>query len=299
MGIVVVGSVAIDDVITPTGRNFDAPGGSATYFSLSASYFTKVRLVAVVGTDFPKKYIRLLESRGIDTKGLVVEKGKTFRWKGVYSKDMDSPRTIATHLNLFETFQPVLPQEYRDEDVVFLANIDPDLQLDVLRQVRSPRLTAADTMNFWIGNKRKQVLQVMKKVDIFILNEHEARQLSGESNLISAGRRIISLGGKKVVIKKGENGLMLVTGKDIFITPSYPLENVKDPTGAGDTFAGGLLGYLAAARRIDIQRLRKALIYANIMASLNVEGFDIKRLSNLNRDIIDRRLRHFKSLCCF
>lgn len=300
MGILVVGSVAIDDVITPFGKNFNAPGGSATYFSLSASYFTKVKLVAVVGKDFPKKYIRLLKDKGIDLKGLKIENGKTFRWKGRFDWNLNTPQTLATHLNLFKDFKPTLPAEYKNEEIVFLANIDPDLQLEVLNQVESPRLTAVDTIELWIEHKRKRLLEVLKRVDICIINEFEARKLTKEANLLRAGKRIISYGPDKVVIKKGENGLLFVSKKGFFVCPAYPLETVYDPTGAGDTFAGGFLGYLSTVKGMNEEaHLRRALVYGSIMASFNVEDFDIRVLARLKPNLIEKRVKTFRRICQF
>jgi sugar/nucleoside kinase (ribokinase family) len=296
MGILVVGSVAIDNVITPFGKNFNAPGGSATFFSLSASYFTDVKLVAVVGEDFPKRYIRCLSQKGVDIKGLDIKKGKTFRWKGSYANDLDNAETISTHLNLFKDFRPVLPKAYINEEVLFLANIDPVLQLDVLRQARS-RLTAADTIGLWIKTKQKELLEVLKRIDIFFINEHEARELTKENNLVLAGKKIISFGPKKVIIKKGENGLLYVSREGFFVLPAYPLEKVVDPTGAGDTFAGGFLGYLASQRNINEKITRQALVYGSVMATFTVEDYDIKGLLKLNQKTIDSRARRFKDLC--
>jgi len=255
--------------------------------------------VAVVGEDFPQEHIRLLKRKGVDTKGLKVEEGKTFRWKGSYADDLNNPRTIATHLNLFENFRPELPSDYADEKVIFLANIDPDLQLDVLKQTNSPGLTAADTMNLWIATKKKALLQVLKRVDISVMNEAEAKQLTGETNLIMAGKKILSYGPKYVVVKKGEYGVLAISRKGIFLCPAYPVERVCDPTGAGDSFAGGLLGYLSTAKKIDERSLIRGVVYGSIIASFNVEGFDIKPLSRLNRTLIERRFKVFKKFCAF
>ncbi|MFH1868308.1 MAG: PfkB family carbohydrate kinase [Candidatus Omnitrophota bacterium] len=296
MGIVVVGSVALDNVITPYGKNFNAPGGSASYFSLSASYFTKVKLVAVVGDDFPTKYIRFFNKKGIDTSGLEIKKGKTFRWKGRYDLSFDNPQTLETHLNLFKDFRPALPPDYRDERIVFLANIDPDLQLEVLKQTK-PTLSAADTISLWIEHKRKSLLEVLGRIDVFIINEHEARQLTKEPNLLKAGKRIISYGVDKVIIKKGENGLLYFTKKSFVICPAYLLENIKDPTGAGDTFAGGFLGYLASRKKRDEKAFKRALIYGSVMASFVVEHYDIKAHNRLNRRMIEQRALAFKHIC--
>ena len=298
MGIVVVGSVALDDVTTPFGRNPDAPGGSAMYFSLSASNFTKVKLVAVVGEDFPKKYITLLKKKDVDTKGLEIKKGKTFRWKGSYDWDLDNAKTLATDLNLFKDFKPVLPQEYRKEDILFLANIDPQLQLDVLKQSKA-KIVAADTMNLWIEHKRDTLLEVLKRIDIVILNEYEARELTKESNLLKAAKKIISWGTKKVVIKKGEDGVLFVSKKSFFASPAYLMEDVYDPTGAGDTFAGGFLGYLSNAPKLNDAAIKKALVYGTIMASFTVESYDISSLAKQNTKTIEKRFKLFKKLCSF
>jgi sugar/nucleoside kinase (ribokinase family) len=298
MSIVVIGTVALDDVVTPFGRNLDAPGGSATYFSLSASNFTKVKLVAVAGSDFPKKYIELFGKKKIDTSGLEVKHGKTFRWKGKYSREMDNPETIATHLNLLESFNPVLPESHRNQNILFLANIDPDLQLKVLRQSNA-KIIAADTMNFWIEHKRSIVMKVLKKVDILIINEHEARQLTKTRNILKAAKNIIQLGVKKVVIKKGEDGALFVSESGFFTCPAYLMEDVIDPTGAGDTFAGGLLGYLSQVKRFDDSAIKKALAYGAVMASFAVEVFDVRGLVELSKAGIEKRLNSFKKTCGF
>jgi sugar/nucleoside kinase (ribokinase family) len=298
MSIVVTGTVALDNVFTPFGRNLDAPGGSATYFSLSASNFTKVSLVAVAGSDFPKKYIELFSKRKIDTSGLEVKPGKTFRWKGKYSWDMDNPETIATHLNLLETFNPVMPESHRNQEMLFLANIDPDLQLKVLRQSQA-KIKAADTMNFWIKHKRSSVIKVLKKVDILIINEYEARQLTDTGNILKAAKKIIRMGAKKVVIKKGENGVLFVSESGFFTCQAYLMEDVIDPTGAGDTFAGGLLGRLSQVNRFDDSAIKNALAYGTVMASFAVEAFDIKGLIGLRKADIDKRLKAFKKIISF
>ncbi len=295
MGIVVTGTVAIDDVTTPFGKNPNAPGGSATYFSLSASCFTDVKLVAVVGKDFPKKHINLLSRKKIDLRGLEIKKGKTFRWKGKYDWDLDNPKTLKTDLNLLESFNPIIPEAYKNEKVLFLANIDPVLQLKVLSQSNA-KIVAADTMNFWIDSKRKELLKLFKKIDILLINEYEARQLTKMSNLIKAGRKIISYGVDKVVIKKGENGVLFVSEKSFFTCPAYLMEEVYDPTGAGDTFAGGFLGYLSKINKFDDKSIKKALCYGTIMASFTVEDYDIKSLKKQNKVSIERRFRSFKRI---
>jgi sugar/nucleoside kinase (ribokinase family) len=299
MSVLVVGSVALDSVKTPFGSHDDLLGGSATYFSISASYFTDVRLVAVVGRDFPKKHIDLLERYGVKTKGLIVEDGETFRWKGVYEYDMNVARTISTHLNVFENFDPVIPGQWRKSRNVFLANIDPDLQAKVLTQMDSPRLVAADSMNFWIENKKRSLTKLLKNIHIFLVNDAEARELSGETNLLKASKYILSLGPRMVVVKKGEHGCLLVTKKEFFSVPGYPLEDIYDPTGAGDTFAGGLMGYLSCQNKIDVTSVKRGIIFGSAMASYNVEAFSLERLLKLNRRLIDRRYSQFKQLVKF
>lgn len=296
MAILVVGSVALDSIETPFDKAENVLGGSATYFSVSASFFTRVNLVAVVGKDFPKKDILFLRKRGVDMKGLEIVDGKTFRWRGRYDYDFNSATTIYTHLNVFERFTPKIPKEYKNSDLLFLANIDPDLQLAVMRQVRKPKLIACDTMNYWIANKKRAVREVAKKVDIFLLNEAEARQLSGESNLLKAARAILALGPKKVVIKKGEHGVLLFSSNSIFSAPAYLLETINDPTGAGDTFAGGLIGYLGKAGQITDSEIKKGIIYGTIMASYAVEDFSLRRLSSITSKDVERRYRDYERL---
>lgn len=300
MGLLVVGSIALDSVKTPFGEVEEALGGSATFFSTAASYFTDVRLVAVVGEDFPEKHINFLKLRRIDLKGLEKKKGgKTFRWAGHYGYDLNEARTLKTELNVFEDFKPVLPQDYRSTEVVFLANIDPDLQRDVLGQVESPRLVAADTMNFWIEGKRESLLQTLKLVDILFINEAEARELAGEANLVRAARRITSFGPKTLIVKRGEYGVLMFNGGSIFSAPAYPLENVFDPTGAGDTFAGGFMGYLSNTMDFGEPALRRAIVMGSVMASFNVEDFSLNRIRDLDYKEIENRFREFKNLSHF
>jgi sugar/nucleoside kinase (ribokinase family) len=299
MSIVVVGSVAFDSVKTPFGEAEDVLGGSATYFSTSASYFTDVSLVAVVGEDFPKKHIDFLKIKGIDTRGLEISKGKTFRWKGEYSYELNEAQTLDTELNVFQEFKPNLPEEYRDSDIVFLANIDPDLQRDVLKQVNKPKLIAADTMNFWIEGKKDSLIETLKLVDVLLINDGEARQLSGEPNLVKAARIIMGFGPKTLVIKRGEYGVLMFTGSSIFSAPAYPLENVFDPTGAGDTFAGGFVGYLANTMDLSESAMRRAIIMGSVMASYNVEDFSLKRIRELDYKEIETRYKEFKHLSHF
>jgi sugar/nucleoside kinase (ribokinase family) len=299
MGLVVVGSVAFDSVKTPFGEAEEVLGGSATYFSTSASYFTDVSLVAVVGEDFPKKHIDFLKMKGVDTRGLEVSKGKTFRWKGEYSYELNEAKTLDTELNVFQQFRPQLPEEYKNSDIVFLANIDPDLQRDVLKQVNKPKLVAADTMNFWIEGKKDSLLETLNFVDVLLINDGEARQLSGEPNLVKAARTILGFGPKTLVIKRGEYGVLMFNGGNIFSAPAYPLENVFDPTGAGDTFAGGFVGYLANTMDLSEAAMRRAIIMGSVMASYNVEDFSLKRIRDLGYKEIETRYKEFKHLSHF
>lgn len=279
MSVVVVGSVALDSVKTPFGSRTEALGGSATYFSYAASFYTDVKMVGVVGRDFPTKHLSLLKRRRINTTGVQVADGDTFRWSGYYEYDLNEAKTLDTRLNVFEKFSPVLPESHRSSDVVFLANIDPDLQLRVLRQVRRPKIVAADTMNLWISTKPDRLKALCKEIDILILNDGEARQFSGKASLIQAGKLIQSWGPRFVVVKKGEHGSLLFSEKRVHAAPAFPLEDVFDPTGAGDTFAGGFIGYLNKnGNRLDERSLHHALFHGTVMASFTVEKFSLDRL---------------------
>ena len=292
--ILVVGSVALDTVKTPAGKTNEALGGSATYFSLAARYFSGVQLVAVVGRDFPDNFRELLHSRGIDCSGLAVARGKTFRWSGQYGADFGSAKTLATELNVFKSFEPKLSPRHRRAPVVFLANIDPELQSEVLAQMDSPALVACDTMNFWIKSKPAAIKELLSKVDIFFCNEGEAMQLAGGANPLQAAATISGWGPRVVVIKKGEHGAILKAGSRFFSFPCFPLAEIKDPTGAGDTFAGGFLGYLAScAVYDDLEHLKRAVAYGTVMASFNVEDFSTRSIENLDRDIIDERFHDY------
>jgi len=299
MSILVVGSVAIDSVETPFGVGENVLGGSATYFSTSASFFTDVNLVGVIGDDFPQEHIDFLRARNIDLRGLVRESGKTFHWKGKYGYDLNEAQTLDTQLNVFQTFRPQIPAEYADTEYLILANIDPALQLEVLSQVKKPRVIACDTMNFWISSKPEVLKQVIEKVDFFIINEGEARQLTGEVNLVKAARAILGMGAKNLIIKRGEYGVLLFTGESIFAAPAYPLEKVFDPTGAGDTFAGGFMGYLASTGNLSEEAIRQAIIYGSVMASFNVEDFSLDRLRTLQYSEIEERFHSFKKMTHF
>ncbi|MFZ3209731.1 MAG: PfkB family carbohydrate kinase [Geobacteraceae bacterium] len=299
MSILVVGSVAFDSVETPFCKMDNLLGGSATYFSTSASFFTDVNLVAVVGEDFPQEYLDFLTSRNIDLRGLSRETGKTFHWKGRYGYDLNEAETLETHLNVFQTFHPHIPEEYKDAEYLILANIDPELQMEVLRQVRNPRIVACDTMNFWISSKPEALKKVIERVDFFIINEGEARQLSGEANLVKAARKILGFGAKNLIVKRGEYGVLMFTGSSIFAVPAYPLEEVFDPTGAGDTFAGGFMGYLANTGDTSEEGIRQAIIFGSVMASFNVEDFSLNRLKRLGHEEIKARYRGFKAMTHF
>ena len=288
--ILVVGSVALDSVKTTAGKSVEALGGSATYFSLSASYFSPVALVGVVGEDFPREHQRTLERRGVDLEGLKAAKGKTFRWSGKYGKDASNAETLATHLNVFKEFKPVLSEAQRRMPVVFLANIDPELQADVLAQMKGPKLVACDTMNYWIESKPAAIKKLLAKVDIFFSNDQEAMRLTGAPNGLQAAEIIADWGPSVVVIKKGEHGALMKVGSKFFVFPAYPLARIKDPTGAGDTFAGGFLGYLASTDSYEeISHLKRAMAYGTTMASFNVQDFSTKNIENLERDVIDER----------
>ena len=299
MSILVVGSVAFDSVTTPFGEADDVLGGSASYFSTSASFFTDVQLVAVIGEDFPQQHIDFLTSRNIDLSGLQTSPGKTFRWKGRYEYDLNEAHTLDTQLNVFESFKPQLPENFRDAEYVFLANIDPELQLDVLQQVRNPKFIACDTMNFWIDGKREELIRTLGKVDILIINEAEVRQLAEEPNLIKAAQIVRGFGPRTLVVKRGEYGILMFSEGSTFAAPAYPLDEVFDPTGAGDTFAGGFIGYLAATRNMDEANMRKATVFGTVMASFTVEKFSLDRLKELDHRDISDRYRKIKLLTDF
>ena len=294
--LLVVGSVAFDTVRTPFGKADEVLGGSATYFSYSASFFTGVRLVAVVGADFPKAHVELLARRGVDLTGLQVADGATFRWAGEYGYDLSEAKTLDTRLGVFADFRPTLPQAFRRTPFLFLANIDPDLQLDVLRKVERPRLCALDTMNFWIQGKREALGRVVAEVDALVVNDAEARMLTEEPNLVKAARRILGYGPRIVVIKRGEYGVLMATDGRFFFAPAFPLDSVYDPTGAGDTFAGGFMGALARAGTLDEAALRRAIVYGSVMASFTVEDFSLNRLLRLEPREIEERYHAFREM---
>lgn len=298
MGLLVVGSVALDTVKTPFGMAEDVLGGSATYFSTAASYFNDVSLVAVIGKDFPEAHIAFLKERGIDLEGLEYQEGQTFRWRGEYSYQLNEAKTLETQLNVFQSFRPTLPETYKGIPYVFLGNIDPELQLDVLKQVKHPQLVACDTMNFWIEGKRDALLKMLREVDILLINDGEARELAQEVNLVKVAKKILSHGPKTLVVKQGEYGALMFNGKTIFSAPAYPLEDVFDPTGAGDSFAGGFMGYLSKHGMTDAS-IRQAVIYGSTMASFNVESFSLDRMRSLTQKDIQQRYQAFKELTFF
>ena len=299
MSLLVVGSVALDTIETPFGKVEDAVGGSAMYFSASASYFTDVRLVAVIGEDFPGEPLEFLSQRGVDLEGLHRTEGKTFRWKGQYTHDLNEAITLDTQLNVFGDFHPELPESYKDSDVVFLANIDPELQLEVLEQVRDPKFVAMDTMNFWIQGKREQLGKVLERVDMVVINDGEARMLADEANVVQAAAKIREMGPDYVVIKRGEYGALLFTPDDIFFAPAYPLESVFDPTGAGDTFAGGMLGFLTKTGAFETSCMKRATVVGCTMASFDVEKFSYENLADLSMEAIEERGALFRALTSF
>jgi len=299
MSVLITGSIALDSVKTPLEEHHDLLGGSASYAAVAAGFFTDVNLVAIVGSDFPRPYLELYRKHRINLDGLEIADGKTFRWSGEYEWDMNNRRTLCTELNVFERFRPTLPEPYRNTPYVFLANIAPQLQLHVLAQMRQPRFVVADTMNLWIETAREPLMELLKRIDCLVLNESEARELTRQTNLIKAGRMALGWGPKYVVIKKGEHGCLLFGQDHIFSAPAYPLEDIHDPTGAGDCFAGGFTGYLASVDRVDRDTLRNAVIYGSVIASFNVEAFSLGRLQTLTPQDIAHRYGVFRAMSQF
>jgi sugar/nucleoside kinase (ribokinase family) len=302
MPLLVVGSVALDSLETPFGHREEILGGSASYFSTCASFFGPTRVVAVVGEDFPGEHVDFLASRGVDLAGLSRRPGRTFRWKGRYEFDLNTAHTLDTQLNVFADFRPELPEAYRDSEYVFLGNIDPDLQRAVLDQVHAPRFVACDTMNYWIESKRESLLRTLRRVDMLFVNDAEARQLAGEHNVVKAARRILGFGPRAVVVKRGEYGAVYFSGGEVFAASAYPVPDVFDPTGAGDSFAGGFMGYLARCRREEPMVMRRAIVLGSVLASFAVEQFSLDRLRTLTAAEIRaryaeaRQLSHFDDL---
>lgn len=288
--ILVVGSVALDSIRTPFGEVEEALGGSASYFSFSASHFAPVKIVAVVGDDFPDRHRESFTARGVDLSGLESASGRTFRWRGEYSAELGHAHTLETQLNVFSSFHPKLDPQHRTCPFVFLANIDPDLQLEVLAQMKKPKLVVSDTMNYWIARKPDRVFDVLRKVDVALLNEEEARALSGETNLVRAAGRLIDQGAKAVIVKKGEHGALYRSSDELFVTPAFPVAGVWDPTGAGDSFAGGFLGWVARCGSQEGPALRLALACGSAMASIAIEAFSPMRLVETRPDEIQQRV---------
>jgi sugar/nucleoside kinase (ribokinase family) len=299
LSLLVVGSVALDTIETPFGIAADTLGGSATFFSAAASLFGRVQLVGVVGSDFPVADLQFLAERGVDLSGLEQVPGESFRWSGVYSYDLNSRETRETRLGVFADFVPKIPAAFRSSEWVFLGNIDPVLQLDVLEQVDAPRLVACDTMNYWINGKRNDLLTLLKRVDLLLVNDTEARELTGDHNLLRAARWIQTQGPRLVVIKKGEHGAVLFADELIFFAPGYPLEDVYDPTGAGDAFAGGFMGCLARAGSTEPDTLRRAMVYGSALGSFAVERFGLERLIELRPEEVHDRVQDFRELTAF
>jgi sugar/nucleoside kinase (ribokinase family) len=299
MSVVVVGSMAYDSVETPVEKRENALGGSATYFAAAASFFTDVKLVAVVGEDFDHTEIEFLRQRGVDLEGLTTEPGETFRWKGRYLATMNDRETLYTHLNVFEHFNPILPESYRQVEYVFLANIDPVLQKNVVQQIRKPKFVAMDTMNFWISGALPQLRETLSLVDALVINDSEVTQLSGQDNLFDGARDIQGMGPRTLVIKKGEHGAILIHGDSYFFIPAFPINELRDPTGAGDTFAGGFMGYLALVDDINQEQLSRAMVYATALASFCVEDFSVDRMTSISSDDVMARLERLRAMTHF
>ncbi|MBU1998589.1 MAG: PfkB family carbohydrate kinase [Candidatus Omnitrophota bacterium] len=296
MSILVLGTVALDTVKTPCGLRKDILGGSAVHFSMSARLFSGVSLVAVVGEDFPKQHLGFLRRKGLDISAITQSAGKTFKWSGEYQGDLNSAITHHTELGVLLNFQPAISNAHKKSKYLFLANIDPVIQRQVIRSMQSPRLIALDSMNFWINNKRQELVKTLKLTNIYVANDQEARQLSQENNLFKAAKALTRLGPKMILIKKGEHGVLFYSDKYIFVLPAYPVERVVDPTGAGDTFAGGFMGYLAKAKKTDSQTIKKALAYGTICASINVEDFGTGCTDGLKSVDLDKRMRRFSKI---
>ncbi|HUY89665.1 MAG TPA: PfkB family carbohydrate kinase [Pirellulales bacterium] len=300
MPLLVVGSIALDCVETPSARRDDVLGGSAVYFSYAASYFTPVKLVGVVGDDWPAEHTRLLEGRQIDVSGLQVVPGaKTFRWRGKYLPNMNDRETLEVHLNVFGDFNPQLSEDARRSKFLFLANGSPKLQVQVLDQAESPTLTVADTMDLWIETQRDELLELLRRVDGLVLNDSEAKLLTDDENLVRAGHKVREMGPRFVIIKKGEHGAMFFSAHETHVMPAYPTPDVIDPTGAGDSFAGGMMGYLASRGNFEPKTLKEALAYGVVVASFNVEDFSLERMKRIERADLDRRLQEYRQMLSF
>jgi sugar/nucleoside kinase (ribokinase family) len=296
MSLLVVGSVALDSIFTPFGETADTLGGSAVFFSVAGAILHPVKVVGVVGSDYPVKELEQLAARGIDWSGVEHAEGESFRWKGKYSYDLQSRETLETRLGVFAAFQPKLPAKFRNSEFLFLGNIDPELQLGVLDQVPNAKLVACDTMNYWIQSKRDALMELLKRVDILMVNDGEARELSGDWNIHRAGRWILKHGPKRVVIKQGEYGALLMGGEQTFFTPAFPLEEVFDPTGAGDAFAGGFMAYLARSGAVGDAEFRRAMVYGSVMGSFAVSQFGVHGFDDVTLEQVERRARAFRQL---
>ncbi len=299
MSIIVLGTVALDTVKTPFGRKKHLLGGSAAHFSMAARLFTEVHLVAVIGEDFPPKHIDFLRKKGVVLTSLIKEKGRTFKWEGEYKGDLNTALTLNTELGVLSAFKPVISEEQKKIKYIFLANVDPDIQRHLLKNMRAPDLVGLDSMNYWIHHKRRPLLRLLKQVNIYVANDQEARALSGEDNLLKAARYVSSYGPKMVLIKKGEHGVIFYSDKFILCIPAYPTDKVIDPTGAGDTFAGGFMGYLAKVKKINAASIKKAIAYGTIAASFNIEDFGLNRTSRLTLNDLERRLSSFRKHILF
>jgi sugar/nucleoside kinase (ribokinase family) len=299
MKLLALGTVALDTVKTPSGKRDDILGGSATHFSLAARFFADVNLVSVIGEDFPQRHLDFLGKKGIDVSSVKRQQGKSFRWSGEYKGDLNEAITLNTHLGVLSTFSPEINRAQRKIKNIFLANVDPDIQMRLLNCIQSPGLVALDTMNYWINNKRGSLFKILKKADIFLANDAEARAISGERHLVNAAKALKKIGPKIVLIKKGEHGIISYFENEIFSLPAYPVDKLVDPTGAGDSFAGGFIGYLTKAKKINKNTIKKAVVYGTIIASFNVEGFGIERTSQLNLKEINDRVKQFKRIMHF
>lgn len=292
---IIIGTVALDSIETPFGKVENVLGGSACYASIAASFFSKPGILSIIGKDFPNEHIKFLNEMGVDTKGVTLGE-KTFKWQGYYEFDMNEAKTLRTELNSLESYKVEIPEEYKNSKYVFLANIDPALQLDVINSIKKPELIVMDTMNFWIEHKKKQLMEAIDKVDVLVLNDSEARQLFNTSNLIKASNSALKMVSKAVIIKKGEHGALLFTDSKHFNAPGYPLENIKDPTGCGDCFGGAFTGYIAKTQDLSEANMRKAVIYGSVIASHNAEDFGIENLRRINHKDIEERYKEFKAI---
>ncbi len=296
MGLLAVGSVALDSIKTPSGEVKEALGGSATYFAASASLFTEVKMVGVVGEDFPQEHLDFLRAKNIDLEGLEIKKGRTFRWSGEYSSGLKDVQSRSTELNVLGNFKANIPDSYRETEHIFLANIDPDQQKRVCEQIKKPKFIACDSMNYWIENKKKMLEEIFGRVNLVILNDSEVREFTRENNLLKAVKSLSQLGMDAIIIKKGEGGSLLFTEDSFFVAPAYPVESVLDPTGAGDSFAGGVMGYLSRVDKFNTSDIKKAMVYGSIIASFTIEAFGLKRLKDITREDVEARLKKFDKM---